>query len=82
MIIALLIPLFEAWQSTSIWQKILAFSSITTKTAIVLLTISVFRDDWMIGVVSVIILSVGNTGIILLAELINRLKSDDIWNKH
>ena len=72
MILALLIPIYEAWQDDSIWQKMLAFASIGTKTSIMILVISVLRDDWWIGVVAVIILSVGNAGLMLLAHLIKR----------
>jgi multicomponent Na+:H+ antiporter subunit F len=73
MILALLIPIYEAWQDDDIWQKMLAFASIATKTSIVMLFISVLRDDWSIGVVAVIILSVGNAGLMLLAHLIKRM---------
>ena len=37
------------------------------------LVVSVLRDDWMIGVVGVIILSVGNAGLMLLAQVLKRL---------
>ena len=73
MILALLIPIYEAGRNNDIWQKMLAFASITTKTSIIILFISVLRDDWSIGVVAVIILSVGETGLMLLAHLIKRL---------
>lgn len=73
MILALLIPIYEAWKDNDIWQKMLAFASIATKTSIMMLVISVLRDDWSIGVVAVIILSVGEAGLMLLAHLIKRL---------
>jgi multicomponent Na+:H+ antiporter subunit F len=73
MILALLIPIYEAWQDDDIWQKMLAFASIATKTSIIMLVISVLQDDWSIGVVAVIILSVGNAGLMLLAHLLKRL---------
>ena len=73
MILALLIPIYEAWQDDDIWQKMLAFASIATKTSIIMLVISVLRDDWFIGVVAVIILSVGEAGLMLLAHLIKRM---------
>ena len=73
MIFALLIPIYEAWQDDDIWQKMLAFASIATKTSIMMLFISVLRDDWSIGVVAVIILSVGEAGLMLLAHLLRRL---------
>ncbi|MBF2020074.1 MAG: hypothetical protein IGR93_08225 [Hydrococcus sp. C42_A2020_068] len=73
MILALLIPIYEACQDDDIWQKMLAFASIATKTSIMILMVSVLRDDWMIGVVAVIILSVGNAGLMLLAHLIKRM---------
>ena len=72
MILASLIPMYEAYKNNDIWQQMLAFASIATKTSIMMLFISVLRDDWMIGVVAIIILSVGNAGLMLLANLIKR----------
>lgn len=73
MILAMLIPMYEAWQDENIWQKMLAFSSVASKASIILLVVSVLRDDWMLGVVGVIILSVGNAGLMLLAQILKRL---------
>ncbi|MDJ0531513.1 MAG: hypothetical protein QNJ70_03300 [Xenococcaceae cyanobacterium MO_207.B15] len=73
MILALLIPMYEAYRDNNIWQQMLALTSIGTKASIMMLFISVLRDDWMIGVVAVIILSVGNAGLMLLAHLIKGL---------
>ncbi|HEY9879138.1 MAG TPA: hypothetical protein V6D29_11820 [Leptolyngbyaceae cyanobacterium] len=73
LLLTLLIPMYEAWQDDDIWQKMLAFASIATKTSVLILVISVLRDDWMIGVVGVIILSVGNAGLMLLAHILKRL---------
>ncbi|MEM6752714.1 MAG: hypothetical protein AAF630_07080 [Cyanobacteria bacterium P01_C01_bin.38] len=74
MLLALLIPIYEAWKDENIWQTMLAFASISTKTAIIAMVVSVIRDDWMIGVVAVIILSVGDAGIMLLAHILKRLR--------
>lgn len=73
MILALLIPIYEAWRDQDIWQKLLAFASIATKTSVMVLFISVLRDDWMIGVVGVIVLSVGNAGLMLLSHVVKRV---------
>ncbi|NMF83415.1 hypothetical protein [Nodosilinea sp. P-1105] len=73
MIAALLIPMVEAFQDEDIWQRMLAFASIATKTSVMILVVSVMRDDWMIGVVGVLILSVGNAALMLLAHVIRRL---------
>lgn len=78
MILALLIPIYEACQDENIWQKVLAFASIATKTSVMILVVSVLRDDWMIGVVGVIILSVGNAALMLLAQIIKRI--NDVLN--
>ncbi|MBV6628000.1 MAG: hypothetical protein KI793_34630 [Rivularia sp. (in: Bacteria)] len=74
MLLALLIPIYEAWKDENIWQTMLAFASISTKTAMIALVVSVIRDDWMVGVVAVIILSVGDAGIMLLAHILKRLR--------
>ena len=73
MLAVLLIPLYEACQDEDIWQKMLAFASISTKTSIMILVISVLRDDWMIGLVGVLILSVGNASLMLLAHILRRM---------
>ena len=73
MILALLIPLYEARKDDDIWQKMLAFASIASKTSMMILFVSVLRDDWSMGVVAVIILSVGNAALMLLAHLIKRV---------
>lgn len=73
MIIALLIPIYEAARNDDVWQKMLALSSISSKSSIMVLVVSVLRDDWMIGIVGVIILSVGNAGFMLLAQLLKRM---------
>ncbi|MCU0550815.1 MAG: hypothetical protein MUC48_15820 [Leptolyngbya sp. Prado105] len=73
MLIALLIPLYEAWKDEDVWQTMLAFASVSSKAAIIALTIAVMRDDWMIGIVAVIILSVGNAGMMLLAHILKRM---------
>ncbi|NJN75294.1 MAG: hypothetical protein HC796_02325 [Synechococcaceae cyanobacterium RL_1_2] len=77
MILTLLIPIYEAWQDDDIWQKLLAFSSIAAKTSIMILVVSVMRDDWMIGVTGVLVLTVGNAALMLLAHIIKRLNSAD-----
>lgn len=73
MILALLIPIYEAWRDNDIWQKMLAFASIATKTSVMILAVSVLRDDWMVGVVGVLILSVGNAALMLLAHVLRRM---------
>ncbi|MEM8603398.1 MAG: hypothetical protein AAGF24_06130 [Cyanobacteria bacterium P01_H01_bin.121] len=73
MIAALLIPIYEACRDEDIWQRMLAFASIASKTSIMILVVSVLRDDWMIGVVGVLILSVGNAALMLLSQVIRRM---------
>ncbi|MFH7241522.1 MAG: hypothetical protein ACHWZW_01610 [Spirulina sp.] len=75
MIGALLIPMVEAFRDEDIWQRMLAFASIATKTSVMILVISVLRDDWMIGVVGILILSVGNAALMLLAQVLKRLST-------
>ena len=73
--LVLVIPLYEAWRDPDIWQKMLAFASVSTKTSIMILVISVLRDDWMIGLVGVLILTIGNAAIMLLAHLLKRVNA-------
>ncbi|WP_373479788.1 hypothetical protein [Geminocystis sp.] len=77
MILILLIPIYQGWKDEDIWQKMLAVASISSKTAILILFISVLRDDWMIAIVGVIILTVGNAGFMLLAQVIKRVTTEN-----
>ncbi|MGF1488686.1 MAG: hypothetical protein ACFBSE_16500 [Prochloraceae cyanobacterium] len=78
MILSLLIPIYQAWRDDDIWQKMLAFASIATKTSIMMLVISAIQDDWSIGIVAVIILTVGDAGLMLLANVIKRMNESEI----
>ncbi|MCG9887027.1 MAG: hypothetical protein MH825_15965 [Cyanobacteria bacterium] len=73
MVLATLIPMYAACQNQDIWQKMLAFASIATKTSVAIIVISVLQDDWFIGMVGSIILSVGNASLMLLAQVLKRL---------
>jgi len=73
MFVALLVPIYGALQNDDVWQKMLSFASISTKTSILILAVSILRDDWTIGVVGVLILSVGNASLMLLAQTIKRV---------
>jgi multicomponent Na+:H+ antiporter subunit F len=73
----LLIPLYGAWKSLRLWQTLMAFASVATKTSVMILVVSVLRDDWMLGQVGVIILSVGNAGLLLLSHVLRRLENVD-----
>jgi multicomponent Na+:H+ antiporter subunit F len=73
MIMAMLIPIYAAWKSPDVWQKMLALASVSSKASIITLVVSVLRDDWMIGVVAAIVLSVGNAGFMILAHLLKRM---------
>jgi multicomponent Na+:H+ antiporter subunit F len=70
MVLALLIPIAVACRRKDVWHLLAAFTSLSTKVAVLMLVVSVVRDDWMIGLVGVIILSVGNAGLLLLANLL------------
>ena len=57
----------------NVWSKMIAFASISTKTSVMILVVSVIRDDWMMGVAGVLILSVGNAALMLLAQTLRRM---------
>jgi multicomponent Na+:H+ antiporter subunit F len=77
MILALLIPLYAISRDEETWQMMLSLSSVSTKAAVMILLVSVLRDDWMIGVVGVIILTVGNAGFMLLAHILKRIEASE-----
>lgn len=73
MTVALALPLLDTLRQEGIWEKLLAFASVSTKASVFALVIAVMHEDWMIAVVAVIVLSVGNAGLMLLAHLLKRM---------
>ncbi|APB32513.1 hypothetical protein GlitD10_0212 [Gloeomargarita lithophora Alchichica-D10] len=73
MIGVFLIPLYQTTRRGDIWETMLALSSVATKSSLIMVLVSVMRDDWMMGLVGVITLSVGNAGFMLLAHLLRRM---------
>jgi multicomponent Na+:H+ antiporter subunit F len=70
MVLALLIPIAVACRPTDVWHRLAAFSSVASKVALIILVVSAVRDDRMVGLAGVIVLSVGNAGLLLLANLL------------
>lgn len=76
MLISILIPVVHSTRKVSIWERMLCYTSISTRVAIILILFSRFNHDLMIGVVAVVVLSVGNSGLLLLANLFKAMESE------
>lgn len=76
MLLSLLIPILQSFRCTRIWERLLCYTSVSTRTALILLIISRLRDDPMIGLVAVVVLSLGNSGLMLLAHLIKGMEAE------
>jgi multicomponent Na+:H+ antiporter subunit F len=76
MLISLLFPLVHSFRSASIWERMLCYTSVSTRAAIILILYSRFSHDTMIGLVGVVVLSVGNSGLLLLANLIKAMEAE------
>ncbi len=73
MLLALLIPIYKSVADANIWQKLLALASVSGKVGVIILFISVLRDDWLMGIVGIFMLGVGNAGFMLIAQIIKRM---------
>jgi len=74
MLLALLIPIYKSVADANIWQKLLALASVSSKVGVIILFISVLRDDWLMGIVGIFMLGVGNAGFMLIAQIIKRMQ--------
>ena len=74
MLLALLIPIYKSVADPNIWQKLLALSSVSSKAGVIILFVAVLRDDWLVGIVGIFILGVGNSGFMLIAQIIKRMQ--------
>lgn len=73
MTLVIAIQITALFRQRPVWERILALSSLSSKAAVLTLAVSVVREDWMIALVAVIVLSAGNAGIMLLSHLLNKL---------
>ena len=73
-VISLCLPLIQIVRDRPLSEKLLVFASFSSKAAVLTLAIAVTRQDWMLAVAAVIALSIGNAGIMLLAQLFNRME--------
>jgi multicomponent Na+:H+ antiporter subunit F len=76
MLLTLLLPVVHSFRSTNIWERMLCYTSISTRAAVVLIIFSRYRHDAMIGLVAVVVLCVGNSGLLLLANLIKGMEDE------
>jgi multicomponent Na+:H+ antiporter subunit F len=74
MLLALLIPIVVVCRPCSVWDRMAAFSSIASKVALIMMVVGVLRDDWMLGLVGALSLSAGNSGMLLLANLLREVE--------
>lgn len=74
MVLALPIPIVQVCRPCSVWERMAALSSISSKVALIILVVAVVRSDWMIGLVGAITLSAGNAGILLLANVLREVE--------
>ena len=70
MVVDIMMTILVACRRSDVWHRLAALASLSTKVALLMLVVSVVRDDWMVGVVGVIVLSVGNAAVMLLANLL------------
>lgn len=70
MVVVLFLEILVVCRRTDVWHRLATFASLSTKVAMVMLVVAVVRNDWMVGLVGVIVLSVGNGAVMLLANLL------------
>lgn len=76
MLVSLVFPLFRSVRTDSIWERMLCYASISARVAVMLILYSRFRHDTAIGLVAVVVLSVGNSGLLLLANLFKAMETE------
>jgi multicomponent Na+:H+ antiporter subunit F len=76
MLLALLPPIIQAFRMPAIWERLLCFTSVSTRAAIITLLFAQFRDDAFIAMVSVVVLGLGNSGLLLLAKLVREMETE------
>lgn len=73
MVAVLAVPIFDSFRNKTVWDKMMAFASVSSKAGVLMLAVAVVEADAFIALVGVITLSMGNAGLMLLAHLFKRL---------
>ena len=66
--VAALITTIALMRAACPMSRIAALGSLSVRLSLILLLLSVIRDDWMLGLVAVVILISGDAGLILMAR--------------
>jgi len=74
MILSMAAMVLHFFRSESLWERLVALSSMSTKAGLAILAGGVLRGDGAVAFVGVIVLSMGNAGIIIVSYLFRRLK--------
>ena len=76
MLISILFPIVHSFRCKSMWERMLCYTSISTRAAVILLIVARMSHDAMIGIVAVVMLCVGNSGLLLLANLLKAMEEE------
>jgi multicomponent Na+:H+ antiporter subunit F len=71
---SLLFPLIHSFRCSSLNERLLCYVSISTRAAISLILFSRLQEDPMLAVVAVVVLSMGNSGLMFLVNLIKGME--------
>jgi multicomponent Na+:H+ antiporter subunit F len=74
MLAAMASTILHFFRSESLWERLVALASMSSKAGLAMLACGVMRGDGAVVFVGVIILSMGNAGIIIVSYLFRRLK--------
>lgn len=74
MIVAMAATVLHFFRAKSLWERLVALASLSTKAGLAMLALGVSRGDGAVAFVGVIVLSMGNAGIIIVSYLFRRLK--------
>ena len=66
--VAALITTIALMRAVCTMSRIAALGSLSVRLSLILLLLSVIRDDWMLGLVAVVTLISGDAGLILMAR--------------
>jgi len=70
----LLLPILASLRPVSVWQGLVVFATVTTKTSVfALFYATIIKQDEMAAFTAAIAISVGNAGLMLLAYVFSRL---------
>ena len=76
LLFSMVLLIIQSFRTPQVWDRLLCYAGISTRTAVLMVLLSRLHDDSTIALVAAVVLCLGNSGLLLLANLFKGTASE------